>query len=236
MVGMTGKLMLVIQTKFVRVFMIQLKLRATLLPEAFAAWQTKAWSALREGAKARYEENRQNLKQHLSSLLEEIGAQDPLSLRKIEREEVMKGVLRWMIGPDFNFSLAMDLLTIADIPAVSPDWQAFVANGMGLVAAQEEIIRFLHQAIEWENMLYFLYPYFWSHSNRWELKKYLSHPDLMHRVFLKSGSARVVLTIRPGFETDFISFLEKGKVHLYFIPLANETFGRLDLWAKGPRC
>ena len=32
----------------------------------------------------------------------------------------------------------------------------------------------------------------------------------MHRTFLKSGSARVVLTIRPGFETDFVSFLETG--------------------------
>jgi hypothetical protein len=214
MVGMTGKLTLVIQTKYVRMFTIQLTLRATLLPEAFSAWQTKAWSELREGAKARYEENRQNLKAHLSSLLQELGAQDPLSLRKIEREEVMKGVLRWMLGPGFNFSLAWDVLTAVDVPAVSEDpWsQLFLAAGMSLVTAQEEIIRFLHQAIEWENMLYFLYPYFWSHSSRWNLKKYLSHPDLMHRVFLKSGSARVVLTIRPGFETDFISFIETGKV------------------------
>jgi hypothetical protein len=44
-----------------------------------------------------------------------------------------------------------------------------------------------------------------------ELKKYLNHPDLMHRAFLKSGSARVVLTIRPGFEANLIS-LETGKV------------------------
>jgi hypothetical protein len=34
----------------------------------------------------------------------------------------------------------------------------------------------------------------------------------MHRAFLKSGSARVVLTIRPGFEADLISFLDTGKV------------------------
>jgi hypothetical protein len=56
-----------------------------------------------------------------------------------------------------------------------------------------------------------LYPYFWSHPGRWELKKYLDHPDAMHRAFLKAGSARVVLTIRPGFERAFVSFLETGK-------------------------
>ncbi|HET9664993.1 MAG TPA: type II secretion system protein GspG, partial [Burkholderiales bacterium] len=80
------------------------------------------------------------------------------------------------------------------------------------VLAQGEIIKFLHHAIEWENMLYFLYPYFWSHTSRWEFKKYLDHPDFMHRSFLKAGSARVVLTIRPGFERDFVSFVETGSL------------------------
>jgi hypothetical protein len=61
-------------------------------------------------------------------------------------------------------------------------------------------------------MVYFLYPYFWSHASRWELKKYLDHPDLMHRTFLKSGSARVVLTIRPGFESDFVTYVETGAI------------------------
>jgi hypothetical protein len=34
----------------------------------------------------------------------------------------------------------------------------------------------------------------------------------MHRAFLKSGSARVVLTIRPGFEADFVSYLETATI------------------------
>jgi hypothetical protein len=38
----------------------------------------------------------------------------------------------------------------------------------------------------------------------------LDHPDSLHKVFLKAGSARVVLTIRPGFEKDFISLMENG--------------------------
>ena len=79
--------------------------------------------------------------------------------------------------------------------------------------AHGEITKFLHHAIEWENMTYFLYPYFWSHTARWELKKYLDHPDFLHRAFLKAGAARVVLTIRPGFETDFVTFVENGGFH-----------------------
>ena len=101
------------------------------------------------------------------------------------------------------------------VPAIPPNLygsnQSVINDAIwGAVLAQGEIIKFLHHAIEWENMLYFLYPYFWSHTTRWEFKKYLDHPDFMHRAFLKSGSARVVLTIRPGFERDFVSFLETG--------------------------
>jgi len=203
--GSSGALTYVIGTRYVSAFDIELKLYIGLKDSAYKAWKLKVWGTLREAAEARYELNRTMLKDQLSKLLEELGAQDALSLRKIEREEVMKGVLRWLFGPSFNFV----------VPGLPPDLYgtsgSIISDGVwAYVLAQGELIKFLHQAVEWENMLYFLYPYFWSHTSRWEFKKYLDHPDFMHRTFLKSGSARVVLTIRPGFETDFVSFLETG--------------------------
>jgi hypothetical protein len=214
LVGLSGKGSIGLKTRNIWKFLISLRIKASLRPEVYAAWQVKAWKALRDAAQARYEENRENLKQRLSSLLEELGAQDPLSLRKIEREEVMKGVIRWLFGPSFEFAPpgAQEYLFGSDFVIPKGPWgQAWASVFMSELLAQGEIIKFLHHAIEWENMLYFLYPYFWSHRSRWEFKKYLNHPDLMHRVFLKSGSARVVLTIRPGFEEAFVSFLETGK-------------------------
>jgi len=73
-----------------------------------------------------------------------------------------------------------------------------------------EFIKYVHNAIEWENVLYFTYPYFWDDNNLWDLKKFLYHPDPTHRTFLRSGAARVVLTIRPGFEPSFTSLIETG--------------------------
>lgn len=203
--GVGGALPLSVGTKWVSAFDIQLKLRFGLTPAAYDAWRQRAWGILREAAQARYEQNRTMLKDRLAQLQEELSAQDALSLRKIEREEVMKHVLRWLFGPSFTFvppGLPPNLY--------GPNGAVLDATLWGLVLAHGEVIKFLHQAIEWENMLFFLYPYFWSHAARWEFKKYLDHPDFLHRVFLKSGSARVVLTIRPGFERDFVSFLETG--------------------------
>jgi Type II secretion system (T2SS), protein G len=204
-IGVGGMLTLSVGTKWISTFDIQLKLWMSLMPAALDAWRQRVWGTLREAAQARYELNRTMLKDRLAQLQEELSAQDALSLRKIEREEVMKHVLRWLFGPTFTFvppGLPPDLY--------GPNGAVIDAATWGKVLAHGEVIKFLHQAIEWENMLFFLYPYFWSHTTRWELKKYLDHPDFLHRVFLKSGSARVVLTIRPGFELDFVSFLETG--------------------------
>lgn len=119
----------------------------------------------------------------------------------------MKGVLRWLFGPGFDYvppGLPAELYDAGGSIVSAATWSSVMAFG--------EIIKFLHHAIEWENVLYFLYPYFWWHPSRWELKKQLDHPDAMHRVFLRSGCARVVLTVRPGFERAFVSFLETGSM------------------------
>lgn len=186
-------------------FLVRLRIRTKLTTEAFAAWQMKVWTLLRDAANLRYAERRQMLEDRLRTLTEEIGSQDPLSLRKREREEIMRGVLVWLFGPDFAFSPK-------GLPATLTGEEGAVLNAAvwARVSDHGKVIQFLHHAIEWENMVYVLYPYFWSHPARWDLKKDLDHPDLQHRAFLKAGAARVVLTIRPGFEKAFLSFMETG--------------------------
>ena len=190
----------------------QIKLKSSV----FKAWRLEVWNAIRDAAQSKYESEHQKLEKRLTQLMEELGTGDPLSLRKVEREEVMKGVMRWLFGPSFRFwarGTREDLYTKAYKSVHLEMWER--------VTFQGEVTKFLHQAIEWENMLYILYPYFWSHPSRWDLKKDLEHPDIMHKVFLKSGCARVVLTIRPGFETDFVTFMESGEMK----PMPNKTRG-----------
>src|SRR5439155_4397931 len=156
--------------------------------DAYRSWQEKTWNAIREAALARYNDHREVLKEQLSRLTEELGTQDPLSLRKIEREEIMKGILRWLLGPDLQFGPpGADNLYNPETQTIDPAiWADVLLHG--------EFIKFLHNAIEWENMVYFLYPYFWSHTGSWGLKKYLDHPDPIQKAFLRSGAGRIVLT------------------------------------------
>jgi hypothetical protein len=169
------------------------------------AWRLKTWNIIHEAAYNSFLERRSFLRDKASELEEELASQDSLSLRKMEREEIMKVVLRWLFGPMFKFNPDTSTdpsYNTSDDLKTDHMWKHTLYYG--------ELIKFLHQAIEWENMLYFLYPYFWSHRSRWELKKGLDHPDAIHKAFLKSGAARVVLPVRPGFEKDFVSFVETG--------------------------
>jgi hypothetical protein len=80
------------------------------------------------------------------------------------------------------------------------------------LASPRPMSSFLHQAIEWENINSFLYPYFWTARDRWPERMNIRHEDPFHEAFLRAGAARVVLPIRPGWERAFLSVLKTGKV------------------------
>ncbi len=195
-------------------------------------WRLQVWNQLRQAAQDQYNASIQNLKDQQAKLTAQIASFDAVTLRLMEQEEIMKGVLRWLLGPTFYlvpFDLASLFGSDSNDPEVqdvldpnqlsNAEWQDVMEHG--------EFIKYIHNAIEWENVLYFTYPYFWDDNKLWDFKKFLYHPDPIHRTFLRSGAARVVLTIRPGFEPSFTSLMESGAfgtlpaTHPY-VPIAQE--------------
>jgi hypothetical protein len=75
-----------------------------------------------------------------------------------------------------------------------------------------EYIKFVQTAIDWNNVIVFLYPYFWDTYWNQDEKLFLDHPDAIHREFLRAGAARIVLAIKPGFEEDVVSLLDQGQL------------------------
>lgn len=187
-------------------------LEGTPTSDLWRSWQHAAWASMRRAAEEQWQAKRQELIQRRSQLASSIAAWDPLSLRRMEREEVMKTTLKWIFGPAFDLLpsevgrlYGQDGGGIARLePSRLTPAQWAQVMGVG------EFVKFLHQAIEWENVLYFVYPYFWDHARNHSLKRFLNHPDSIHRAFLRGGAARVVLTVRPGFEESFTRLVETG--------------------------
>jgi type II secretion system protein G len=208
--------------------------------EAFVAWQQRVWQTIHDAARDAYYTQVQALNQRRDALKAQLEGVDTLTLRREELEEVMKGVLRWLLGPDFDF-MPQDVASLFTIytcpmhpeiqqpsPGKCPKCgrqlelligQSFTGNELGLnpdgwntMFIYGEMVKFIQQAIEWENLLYMVYPYFWDVPTAWDFARTLEHPDSTREAFLRAGSARVVLTIRPGYEEAFISFVELGEL------------------------
>ena len=212
LLGRSGQVVVVMSSFNVEVAYVQATLEVAQTVEGWQAWQHRAWNTMRKAAEEAWRIQRQELNQRRDHLKEELAEWDPLTLRRMEREEVMKTTLKWIFGPAFDLmpSEVARLYTgePGGLAALEPSrlTNAQWAQAMGL----GEFIKYLHQAIEWENVLFFVYPYFWDTPRNHGLKRFLQHPDSLHRSFLRGGAARVVLTVRPGFEESFTRLFETG--------------------------
>lgn len=204
----------------------------------FVDWQNRSWAGIRDKAYADHQARMAKLRAERDALYAALTAKDTLTLRRLEREELIRQCLYWILGADlfdpapdevsdiikrllsFETLNAEDGSSLDQYLALSPkDWS--LASGFG------DLVRFFHQAIEWENLLYFLYPYFWGSDDLGRKKMLFEHPDPQHRDFLRAGYVRLVIPIRPGFETAFTGLVETGSYagvsNAPYMSIASET-------------
>ena len=83
----------------------------------------------------------------------------------------------------------------------------FLPPAMPPESAPPSVVKFMHEAFEWENMSYFLYPYFWQDI---ETAFDIEHSDSLRRDFLRAGWARVIVPIRPLYEEKVLAYSYSG--------------------------
>jgi len=195
--------------------------------EATAQWRADTYNALFNAAQAKHYAEQQEIAERVSALEEQLANVDTLTLRREESDEVMKGVLRFVLGASFDFMPAdvhkvfeaakVDLAHGVGFDGSSLGLQAgpelgSVADQWSVLRHHEDIVRFINEAIEWENVVTFLYSYFWDTPESWPFIRSLRHPDPTRQAFLRAGSARVVLTVRKGWEAKWMRFVQDGTV------------------------
>ncbi len=74
------------------------------------------------------------------------------------------------------------------------------------------LAKFMEQAFEWTVMDYTFYPYYWANRSHWQ-EMYLSEEtDPLFRNFLQAGMARVIVTVKPGYEDAVQFFMTTGRI------------------------
>jgi hypothetical protein len=232
----SGRISVLFSYRYVSMAGLDVSLTYQLTKEAREKWKFAVWAEIRAAAEARHREQQARLQQERDELWRLLNGKDTLTLRRLEREELVRLVMQWLLGPDYplvsspeklgshppgNLTL-IKLFTnelAFQITPLDPSSPSFNPTFRGVTGAEwydaiqfGEFVKFVHQAIEWENLLYFLYPYFWGSESVAKDKILFEHSDPEHERYLRAGYARVVLTVRPGFEKTFTELMEMGSL------------------------
>lgn len=115
-----------------------------------------------------------------------ISGNNPKENRRIERDELKRSIVTMLADERLDFNAISEATSSEPIPDID----------LTAAADQQDIIHFLENAFEWEQMNYLFYPYYWGRRETWPEKMNLDDPDPLFADFLKSGAARVLVPVR----------------------------------------
>ncbi|GAA4757338.1 hypothetical protein GCM10023350_48670 [Nocardioides endophyticus] len=165
------------------------------------AWKLETHAAIQQGYLKLLRDYQDELAALQVQAQNAIAGRNPAENRQIERAELRKHAIATLTAQQFDLFGA-----VATAPEGFPELDLAEADAEG------RYVRFFEQAFEWEQMMYLFYPYYWGRKTNWLNRALLQDVDPQFADFLKAGSARVVLPVRPGFETAVAHFLDTGEI------------------------
>lgn len=126
----------------------------------------------------------------------------PQAAVNAERQELRRCVLHMLLGnaPDKGQFSGQAAPVVDGRPSID----------IAIAAAERDGILFMEEAFEWSNMSWIHYPYYWANDD-WS-ERLAPGVDASWDAFLRAGASRVVVPVRPGFESTICFFLVTGRV------------------------
>lgn len=173
------------------------------------AWQTENFNAIIEAYKEAYEKFKEEQARIDKEQREkEAEAKDKIGnfYRYMENDVLKHNCIAYMLQDYLSPNTIGQNFTDGD---KMENFQVFLNENLDKYTA---LAKFMEQAFEWSVMSYSFYPYYWANRQHWQ-EMYISESvDPLFRSFLQSGMARVIVTVRPGFEDAIQFFLSTGKI------------------------
>ena len=185
---------------------VNVELECVLTDEAYKQWQLDTFNAIIAAYKERLAEYEALIGQEVEQV-DVLKESNPLFYRDIEQMVLRKNCISYLISqsPFAPLSYGKQMYTGSTLKnhevAVTPYMDSYTA-----------FAKFFEQAFEWEIMSYMFYPFYWGNRKEWCDLYQFENNDPLYRNFMQAGLARVVLTVRPGFEEAVMHYKATGQI------------------------
>lgn len=204
--GFTGTVPVSIATDRFYSFQVNVSVNCKLTDDAKKAWQQKSFKAIIDAYEEKLAEHNLKMAEE-NSKAAETKRTNPGFYRQIENTILRKNCISYMIDRNplsTNTYGKAGLLTGTTFTDAEVNMNPTLSSYAGFV-------KFMEQAFEWEIMSYNFYPYYWGSKDSWLSKyHYDESSDPTFRSFIQAGMARVIVTVRPGFEEAVQYYLTTG--------------------------
>lgn len=172
--------------------------------EIFRAWQVKTFTAIRTAYNAKLEEYYRLMSERREQATQPdsyLRGNNPLFYRQIEQITLKKYCMAYLM-PEANMGQGFH------------NGNSFISDIISGTNLDNyaSLVKFLEQAFEWNIMSYNFYPYYWGKRQDWTELYQSEDDDPVFRSFMQSGMARVIVTVRPGFEDAVMYFRSTGQI------------------------
>jgi hypothetical protein len=184
-------------------YAFNLRVDCELNPEAEEAWQIETFNTIIEAYEERLAEYNEKYAVQEEKLKETINI-NPGYFREIEKTVLRKNCITYLLGNEnLGKNMINNRLLINEITA------KYANVALDDYAAK---VKFFEQAFEWDIMSYNFYPFYWASKEKWGELYQIQNNDPLFKAFLQSGMARVIITVRPGFEEMVNWYMATGQV------------------------
>jgi hypothetical protein len=190
-----------VKTWSAEAFVVGLEIYAQRTQRALDDWKLKTHAAILQAYQKQLRDYEENLAALEVQAAQQIQGRNPVENERLIRTELKKGSISVFTVQHYDLFGAIELSA-----------QGYPQADLAEAELEGKYIRFFEQAFEWEQMMYFLYPYYWGRKENWLKRALLQDVDPLFAEFIKAGAARVVISVRPGFEKAVAHFLDTGEI------------------------
>ncbi|HSG68613.1 MAG TPA: hypothetical protein VK994_07900, partial [Bacteroidales bacterium] len=182
--------------------------------KSVSKWQIKSYQAIMKGYQVQLATYKEALAAAEIQAGVKIEGRNPGINRKIEADELRKGVLRILTNNFAKIKLEGKWRKNEEFKAMknSDGNYGYPEFNIDEALIDGKIIQFFEQALEWANMTYFFYPYFWARKGKWAELFPKSDPDPLFAQFLRSGAARVIVPVQPEYTEVVLHYMASNEL------------------------